>query len=118
MFSARLLDHFEHPRNAGDVAQPDADVQLENPACGDILRLSAKTVEGRIGAVRFRARGCVASIACASAVTELAEGRTLEEARAITPEDIVQAVDGVPPASTHAAQLAVDALRALLQKLA
>jgi nitrogen fixation protein NifU and related proteins len=118
MFSPRLLDHFEHPRNAGDVAQPDGEAQIENPACGDVLRLTAKAIDDRITQIGFRAKGCVASMACASAMTELAKGCTLAEARAITPGDIVTAVGGVPPASTHAAQLAADALTALLQKLA
>ena len=117
MFSPRLLDHFEHPRNAGEVPHPDADVQLENPACGDILRLSAKIRDGRIADIRFRSRGCVAAMACASAVTELAKGRTPGEAQAITSEDVAEAVGGVPQASTHAPRLAVEALGALLKKL-
>jgi nitrogen fixation NifU-like protein len=83
MFSPQLLNHFEHPRNSGDVTEPDAEVQLENPACGDILRVSAKVQDGRIAEIRFRAKGCVASIACASAMTELAQGLPVAEARAI-----------------------------------
>jgi nitrogen fixation protein NifU and related proteins len=118
MFSPQLLDHFEHPRNAGDLADADAQVQLENPACGDVLRLSAKALDGRIADIRFRAKGCVASIACASAATVLAKGRTLAEALAITRDRVINEVGGVPDASHHAAQLAVDALRSLLQKLA
>jgi nitrogen fixation NifU-like protein len=117
MFSSQLLDHFAHPRNPGDVADPDGEVQLENPACGDVVRLSAKVSEGRVAAIGFRAKGCVAAMACASAATELARGCTLEEARALTRADILEAVGGVPAASTHAAQLAIDALTALLQKL-
>lgn len=117
MFSPQLLDHFEHPRNAGDVAHPDGDVQVENPACGDVVRLSARLNDGRLTAMGFRAKGCVAAMACASATTELAKGRTLAEARAITRADVIEAVGGVPEASTHAAQLALDALSALLNKL-
>jgi nitrogen fixation NifU-like protein len=118
MFSPQLLNHFEHPRNSGDVTEPDAEVQLENPACGDILRVSAKVQDGRIAEIRFRAKGCVASIACASAMTELAQGLPVAEARAIAVDAIIRAVGGVPPASTHAAHLAVEGLHSLLRKLA
>jgi nitrogen fixation protein NifU and related proteins len=118
MYSPELLDHFEHPRNAGDVEAPDASVRLENPACGDILQLTLKISGGRIEEIRFRAKGCVASMACASAVTELARGRTLAEARALSREDVVRAVGGLPAASMHASHLAVDALRAALEQAA
>jgi nitrogen fixation protein NifU and related proteins len=117
MFSPQLLDHFEHPRNAGEVEHPDAAVEVGNPACGDILRLSVKASGGRISELRFRAKGCVASMACASALTELARGCSVEQAKALSHDDIVRAVGGVPEASTHAAQLALDALAALLRKL-
>jgi nitrogen fixation NifU-like protein len=118
MYSPELLDHFEHPRNAGDVAAPDASVRLENPACGDILQLTLKITGGRIEEIRFRAKGCVASMACASALTELARGRTVAEARALSREELVRAVGGLPAASMHASHLAVDALGAALEKAA
>ena len=117
MYSAQVLDHFEHPRNAGEVPAADASVQVENPACGDILRLSAKLVDGRIADIRFRAKGCVPSMACASLLTQMVKGRTLHEARLLRREQLVEAAGGLPPASTHAGQLALDALAALLQKL-
>lgn len=118
MYSRELLDHFEHPRNSGTVDDPDATVQVENPVCGDVVKLSAKVLHGRIGEIRFQAKGCVPAMACASAVTELAEAKTLPEARRIRRDDIVKQVGGVPTASTHAAQLAADALTALAEKLA
>ncbi len=117
MYSPELLDHFEHPRNTGAVQDSDAQVRIENPACGDILELSAKTNAGGIIDIRFRAKGCVPAMACGSAVTELAKGKSLIKAREIGREDVTRAVGGVPSASGHAAQLAVDALRALLRKL-
>jgi nitrogen fixation protein NifU and related proteins len=117
MYSVQLLDHFEHPRNAGELADADAQVRVENPACGDILELAIKMNGGRIGGIRFRAKGCVPAMACASAMTELAKGKSVQEARAISKAEVVNAVGGVPAASGHAAQLAVDALRAALQKL-
>jgi nitrogen fixation protein NifU and related proteins len=117
MYSPQLLDHFERPRNSGELPDADAQVRIENPACGDILELAIKMNAGRIGEIRFRAKGCVAAMACASAMTELAKGRSRQEARAIGKAEVVDAVGGVPPASGHAAQLAVDALRAVLKKL-
>jgi nitrogen fixation protein NifU and related proteins len=117
MYSPQLLDHFERPRNSGELPDADAQVRLENPACGDILELAIKRNAGRIGEVRFRAKGCVPAMACASAMTELAKGKSRQEASAVDKADIVDAVGGVPPASGHAAQLAIDALRAALQKL-
>ena len=116
MYSSKVLDHFEHPRNAGDLADADARVRVENPACGDILELAVKTHAGRISDIRFRAKGCVPAMACGSLVTEMAIGKTLAEAKAIQKEAIAQEVGGLPEASGHAAQLAIDALRALLEK--
>ena len=114
MYSAQLLDHFQTPRNAGEIAGADAAAEIENPACGDVLRLTLKVSEGRITQAQFKAKGCVAAIACGSALTELVEGKTLSEAKNLRREDISAAVGGLPQASTHAAQLAVDALSAAL----
>jgi len=115
MYSAELLDHFQHPRNSGELPGASAHVRLENPVCGDVLELAARIADDRIEDIRFRAKGCVPVMACASAVTELARGKSLAEARAIARQDVVRAVGGVPPASSHAAQLAVDALQAMLK---
>jgi nitrogen fixation NifU-like protein len=117
MYSPQLLDHFQNPRNAGDIGDADATAQIENPACGDILRLTLKISDGRIAQARFKAKGCVPAMACASALTELVSGRTLEETRKLRREDIIATVGGLPPASTHAAQLAVDALSAALHAI-
>jgi nitrogen fixation NifU-like protein len=117
MYSPAILDHFQNPRNAGEVENPDAVVQIENPACGDVLRLTAKTTAGRIVEIRFRAKGCVPSMACASALTELVVGKTLEAACQIRREQLVESVGGLPEASTHASHLAMDALAALLKSL-
>jgi len=99
------------------VNDSDATVQMENPVCGDVLKLSAKVLDGRIAEIRFQAKGCVPAMACASAVTELVEAKSVLEARRIRRDDIVKQVGGVPPASTHAAQLAADAITALAEKL-
>jgi nitrogen fixation NifU-like protein len=117
MYSPQLLDHFEHPRNAGEVDNPDASVQIENPVCGDILRLSLKIADDRISEIRFRCKGCVPAMACASALTELAKGKTFAEAWRLRREELVDILGGLPEASTHASHLAMDALAAALKKL-
>jgi nitrogen fixation protein NifU and related proteins len=117
VYSAKLLDHFEHPRNAGVLPSPHASVQLENPACGDILKLTASMADGRISAMKFQAKGCVPTIACGSALTELACGRTTADAASITRTQLADQLEGLPPASGHAAQLAIDALAAILASL-
>jgi nitrogen fixation NifU-like protein len=117
MYSAQLLDHFQNPRNAGELPDADATAEIENPACGDVLRLSLKTSAGRIIQAQFKAKGCVAAIACGSALTELVVGKTPNEAEDLRREDVIAAVGGLPQASTHAAQLALDALSATLSSI-
>ena len=117
MYSSQLLDHFQNPRNAGDLSDADASVEIENPVCGDVIRLSVKFDAGRIAQIRFKAKGCVPAMACASALTEMVLAKTAEEARRFTGEDLVRAVGGLPQASSHAAQLAVDALSVALSKI-
>ena len=122
VYSAELLDHFQNPRNAGEIEAPDAVAQLENPACGDILeltlRLEKTKLEGkRIADIRFRAKGCVPAMACGSAITELAKGKTVDEARQVSREELVRKVGGLPQASAHASHLAMDTLAALLRNL-
>lgn len=115
MYSAELLDHFEHPRNSGEMLDASAQVRVENPACGDILELAVKIAAGRIAEISFRAKGCVPAMACASAMTELAKGKSVAAASAIDKDDVIRAVGSLPPASGHAAQLALDALRTVLK---
>jgi len=117
MYSAQLLDHFQNPRHAGDLKDSDAVVEIENPVCGDVIRLSIKMNAGRIAAIGFKAKGCVPAMACGSALTELALGKTVSEARKVSREDVIRQVDGLPQASTHGAQLALDALSAALAKI-
>jgi nitrogen fixation NifU-like protein len=117
MYSALLLDHFEHPRNAGDLDDADAVAEIANPVCGDVLRLSLKVRSGRVEQIRFKAKGCVPAMACGSALTELVSGNKLEEARQLNRESIAAALGGLPPASAHAAQLALDTLAAALKQI-
>jgi len=115
MYSKLVLEHFEHPRNGGELPAANAVARLDNPMCGDMLEVSLRLEDGVIAEVRFRAKGCVPTIACASRLTEMAQGLTVAAALAIRRDAIIESLDGLPPASHHAAQLAVDALRASLK---
>jgi nitrogen fixation NifU-like protein len=116
MYSPELLDHFEHPRNVGELKDADVVVETENPACGDIMRLMLKCSAGTIAAARYKTRGCVAAIACGSALTEMISGKSLREAEAITREALLNKIGGLQNESMHASHLAIDCLRAALKK--
>lgn len=115
MYSAELLEYFGNPRHAGEISEPDAIAQVENPVCGDVVRLSAKVAGGKIIDIKFKAKGCVPAMACAAALAETLRGRTLEEAAAFRREELITLVGGLPEASAHASQLAMDALATLLR---
>lgn len=114
MYPERLLEHFQNPRNVGDLAAPAVTVETSNPACGDILRLAARFEGGVAVAVRYKVRGCTAAIAAGSALTEWIEGKSRAEMAAFEPGIIDQAVGGLPPASKHAAALCAEGIRLLL----
>jgi nitrogen fixation protein NifU and related proteins len=115
VYNERVLDHFRNPRNTGELPAPAVTVEVSNPACGDILRLSARFEEDQVAEARFKTRGCTASIALGSFLTEWLTGRGSEEMAQLTPVDLEAAVGGLPTASKHAAVLCVDAVRALLR---
>jgi len=117
MYSARLLDHFQNPRNVGALPAPAVTAEVSNPACGDILRLSVALRDGRVAEARYQTRGCTASIAAGSALTELLIGRTQGEMASIRPGEVEDAVGGLSAESKHAAVLAVDAVRAVVKRL-
>jgi nitrogen fixation NifU-like protein len=114
MHSERLLEHFQNPRNVGHLAPPAITIDVTNPACGDIMRLSARFEEETLAEVRYQVRGCAASIAAGSALTEWMLGKSRDELRRITPAVIEEALGGLEPASKHAAVLCVDAIQRLL----
>lgn len=113
MYTAKLLDHFEHPRYPGDLPEANVRVRVENPACGDILELTAEIEDGVIRAIRFRAKGCVPAMACGSAVSALLNGQSVAQLLSIRREDVLGEVEAVPPASGHAIHLALDAVTEL-----
>ena len=116
-YSDTFKEHLTNPRNAGTLEGADAEVEQTNPVCGDRLRLSLRVREGRIDSARFLAYGCPPTLACGSALAELLEGLTLEEAALVSRQEIVKAVGGLPARKGHAAALAVETLRAALEKL-
>jgi nitrogen fixation protein NifU and related proteins len=116
-YSETFKDHIASPRNAGELEDADAVAEQSNPVCGDRLRLSLKVRDGRIEAARFLAYGCAPTLACGSALAEMLEGMTLEEAALLTRQDIIRSVGGLPARKSHAAALAVETLRTVLSKL-
>jgi len=114
VYSEAFLDHFKNPRNVGELDAPAVKVDVSNPACGDMLRLSARFENGRIAEVRYKVRGCTASIASGSALTTWMQGKTPAELAALTPEILETEVGGLIPESKHAAALCVDGVRKLL----
>jgi nitrogen fixation NifU-like protein len=117
-YSPQVLDHFHHPRRAGEIAQATAIVEAANPVCGDVLKLWANAEGGRIVKVRFKAGGCVPALACGSWLADWLEGKTLARLPALSADEIEGALGGLPAASTHASTLAITALHQLLEKLA
>ena len=118
MYSKQVLDHFEHPRFAGELEDATVCVDVENPACGDRMRLALRIDGERILDARFKAKGCVPAMACASRLAEMVAGIDVAAARNLTREELVESLGGLPEASTHAGHLAMDALREALSKLA
>ncbi len=115
-YSPIVVDHFQHPRNLGDLEAPDAVAEVENPACGDRTRLAIRVRDGRIVEARFRAEGCPAAIAASSMTTVLLLGRTIDEAAALRDADVVRALGGLPRNKMHCSVLAEDVIRAVLDQ--
>jgi nitrogen fixation NifU-like protein len=115
LHSDLLLEHFKNPRNVGHLPAPALSVDVTNPACGDMLRLSARFENGWVAEVRYQVRGCTASVAAGSALTEWMMGKTRAELAALTPGVIEEALGGLEAASKHAAVLCADGVRRLLE---
>src|ERR1039458_8111870 len=116
MFSDALLNHFRDPRNIGELPPPAIAIEVSNPACGDILKLSALFDGERIVEARYRVRDCTASIAAGSVLTEMIIGQTRNALLSLSAADVEQRLDGLPAESKHAAVLCIDGLRALCDR--
>ncbi len=110
MYNERVLDHFSHPRNVGEVENADGVGRVGNPTCGDIMELSIKVKDDHIEDVKFKTFGCGAAIATSSMVTEMVKGKTLEEAMEVSNRAVAEALGGLPPTKMHCSNLAADAL--------
>lgn len=114
-YGAKVMEHFQNPRNAGVLEDANGVGYEENPACGDVTRLFLRIEGGRIVAARFQARGCPASIAACSVTTEMVRGKALDEAEGLRREEIARALGGLPESKVHCSVLAADALRKAIE---
>jgi nitrogen fixation NifU-like protein len=110
VYSDKVMDHFTNPRNVGEIADADGVGKVGNPQCGDVMWLYIKVKDDIITDIKFKTFGCGAAIATSSMITELARGKTLEEAKKISRGDVAEALDGLPPVKMHCSNLAADAL--------
>jgi len=115
-YSSQVQKHFMHPKNMGEMKNPDAVARVGNPVCGDVMELSIKVGKNKekkeiIQDIKFKTFGCAAAIATSSMITELAKGKTLEEAEKITNTDVAEALKGLPPVKMHCSNLASSALK-------
>lgn len=113
-YSKKVMEHFMNPRNVGVIEDPDGYGRVGNPVCGDLMEIFIKVKDGRIEDIKFRTFGCGAAIATSSMITEMARGKSLEEAMRITRNDVADALDGLPPQKMHCSNLAADALHAAI----
>jgi len=114
-YSAKVMEHYQNPRNVGEIENPSGVGTVGNPACGDVMKLTIKVENGRIVDAKFKTFGCGAAIATSSMVTELVKGRTIEEALKITNKTVAEALDGLPKIKMHCSLLAEDALKAAIK---
>lgn len=114
MYNDKVMDHFFHPRNVGEIENPDGEGQVGNPVCGDIMKITIKVKDGIIEDIKFKTFGCGAAIATSSMVTEMVKGVPLEEALKVSNKAVAEALGGLPPQKLHCSNLAADALHAAI----
>ncbi|TET71446.1 Fe-S cluster assembly scaffold protein NifU [Candidatus Bathyarchaeota archaeon] len=115
MYSEKVLDHFRNPRNVGEIEDPDGVGTVGNPVCGDVMSIYIKVNDDKIADIKFRTFGCGAAIATTSMTTELAKGKTLDEAMEITRKEVAEKLGGLPPVKMHCSNLATDALHEAIE---
>jgi nitrogen fixation NifU-like protein len=114
MYSEKVLDHFQNPRNVGEIENPDGVGQAGNPKCGDIMKIYLRVENDVITDIRFKTFGCASAIASSSMATELVKGKTVEEAWNLTNRAVAEALDGLPPVKMHCSVLAEEAIHAAI----
>ncbi len=110
MYSEKVMDHFKNPRNVGEIKNADGIGKVGNPVCGDVMYVYIKVKGNKIANIKFKTFGCVAAIATTSILTEIAKGKTIEEAEKLSNKDIADSLEGLPPLKAHCSNLAADAL--------
>ncbi len=115
IYSDKVMDHFANPRNVGEIEDPDGVGEVGNPVCGDIMKFTIKVKDNRLEDIKFRTFGCGAAIAVSSMVSEMAKGKTLDEALKITNKDVAAGLDGLPKNKLHCSNLGADALHKAIQ---
>jgi nitrogen fixation NifU-like protein len=115
MYTEKVMDHFRNPRNMGEIPDADGVGTVGNPVCGDLMTIYIKVKDNRIENIKFKTFGCGAAVATSSMVTEIAQGKTLEEAMKITRASVADSLGGLPPVKMHCSNLAADALHAAIE---
>lgn len=115
MYSKEVMEHFRNPKNVGEIRDADGIGKIGNPVCGDVMWVYIKVKNGVIKDIKFKTFGCVSAIATSSMITELAKGKTLEEAKKITRDNVAESLGGLPPIKMHCSNLAADALREAIE---
>ena len=115
MYSDKVMDHFKNPRNMGEIKDADGVGVVGNPTCGDVMNIYIKVKDDKLEDIKFKTFGCGAAVATSSMITELARGKTLDEAIEITRNDVADALEGLPPVKMHCSNLAADGLRAAIE---
>jgi len=116
MYSEQMLNHFHRPRSVGEIPGATLVVEATNPVCGDLMKLWVLVGGGKIAGVKFKVAGCVPAVACGSWLTTFLIGKSLTELDGVSANVVEEALGGLPPASRHAAILAADALKQLLDR--
>lgn len=114
-YSEKVMDHFLHPRNVGEIPDADGIGNVGNPVCGDIMRLYIKVADGKIADIKFKTFGCGAAISTSSMVTEMVKGKTITEALSVTNKAVAEALGGLPAVKMHCSVLAEEALKSAIE---
>jgi nitrogen fixation NifU-like protein len=115
MYTDKVMDHFSNPRNIGEIENADGVGEVGNPVCGDMMSFYINVKDNRITDIKFKTFGCVAAIAVSSMVTEMALGKTLDEAKKITKKSVAESLDGLPKEKMHCSNLGADALNKAIE---
>ncbi len=115
MYTEKVMDHFNNPRNVGELENPDGVGQVGNPKCGDIMKIAIQVENGIIKDVKFKTFGCGAAVATCSIATEMVIGKSIEDAMQLTNKAVAEALGGLPPAKMHCSNLAADALHKAIE---